>query len=327
MESPLSPASSTPSTARLVQLASLVLVFHVSNSVLQEAVFHIPGFHFSIFLSFLQMLCVTGFALFDFRRQGQKRRTDLKVYLCLSVFAVMSSVLTNEAAHRINYPTQVIFKSSKLLFVMALRALVLPGRARISRGELASSLAIVGGLIVFTYATSAAKMSGGSTVSAHDMFIGIAAVVVALCCDALLYIGEEKFCFIANKSSNTEVILYCNGMGVCYSLLTLGASGQMGESVSFALKHPSMLALVGAFSLCNFGGTTFLLQSIVEFGSNTAVVITSTRKMFTVLFSFLFYPKPFTLPHMGGLLLVVYGIWLHEDARKKKSKEPEDAAV
>lgn len=336
-------AQSAPAatTMRLAQLGVGVLAFHLFNSILQEAVFHLPGFHHSIALSFLQTLCISGFALIEFVRANEVRKVPLKTYVMLSLFSTVSVILTNEASHLLNYPTQVIFKSSKLLFVMTLRFILLPHQQRGGGGggspssshhprrgileEIVSCLMIVGGLVLFTYATSAAKMANASAGELEVVLLGVLAIVAALCCDALLYIGEEKYCFKEHHASNTEVILFCYAFAALYSGSSLVVSGQLIDSATYITSHPLFLVYVTMFSLCNFCGTYFLLKVVAEFNSNSAVMITSVRKMFTVLCSFLIYPKPFGWTHLAGLALVSSGIYMHENARSN-GKKAEDAA-
>lgn len=311
-------------TGRLARLALLVLAFHLANSILQEAVFHLPGFKSTILMSGLQAACVAGVAYFEFARQGGQRRTPIAVYAVLSIFAAGSVMLTNEASRRVNYPTQVIFKSCKLLFVMALRAAAMR-RVKTSAQELVSAVLIVLGLIAFTWATSSTKaLNAKSAGSELDFTLGIIAIIVAVSFDALLYIGEEKYCFAQHGSSGTEIILFCNLFAVGYSAIALLASGQAVMSISFAIETPQFLGLIVAFSLCNFFGTTFLLNIVSEFGSSTAVVVTSTRKMATVLCSYVIYPKPFTPLHTLGLAGVAVGIYLHDNARKKDGGKAKD---
>lgn len=320
------------STARLAQLAAGVLVFHVMNSVLQEAVFQLEGFHHSLFLSFLQTACIALLALFDFIRTGEARKAPLKTYFFLSLFSTVSVILTNEASHLLNYPTQVIFKSSKLLFVMTMRFLIIGDGAAGAkrkkhhgsshkRAEILACLLIVLGLVAFTYATSASKMKSGTPTETTIVVMGIAAICVAMICDALLYIGEEKYCFSACQASNTEVILFCYAFATINSGTSLLASGQLMDSIDFAKLHPSFIAFVVAFSLCNFCGTNFLLKVVAEFNSNSAVIVTSVRKMFTVMCSYLIYPKPFGILHFCGLAMVTVGIFLHEKSRHQAKKE------
>eukprot|EP00744_Colponema_vietnamica_P022222 GILI01031893.1.p1 GENE.GILI01031893.1~~GILI01031893.1.p1 ORF type:complete len:310 (+),score=26.40 GILI01031893.1:83-931(+) len=249
-----------------------------------------------------------------------ERKVPLKVYFFLSVFSTVSALLTNEASHLLNYPTQVVFKSSKLFFVMSIRLLF--GMANKKTGaqirqEFASCLMIVVGLVAFTYATSAVKVhSKAETADASgDVLLGVGAIIIALCCDALLYVGEEKYCFEIYKAPSGEVILFTYGFAALNSLVTLITSGGVISALAFIEAQPIFPLLVIAFSLCNFFGTHYLLGIVSEFDSNAAVIVTSTRKMCTVLLSFLVYPKPFTLFHFMGLLCVSGGIFIYEYSR------------
>jgi hypothetical protein len=51
------------------------------------------------------------------------------------------------------------------------------------------------------------------------------------------------------------------------------------------------------FSVLSYFGTTVVLTLVKEFGSVVCVMVTSSRKMVTVVFSFILFPKPFSWMH------------------------------
>ncbi|KAH9593304.1 UAA transporter [Trypanosoma melophagium] len=424
------------STQRLLVFALCVLLFHVSNSIVQEAIFYIPGFHHTVLLTFAQSLCVSLFAAFQlyrsspvtscspWRRVVEARRVPLRTYFMISLMNTTSVYLTNEASRLLSYSTQVVFKSSKLLFVWFLRyvAIELPARfeatevsisseteevevlqqqkkqqqeqeqeqekklrtnptkhdsPKISSGfvtvnvclpktiprippqcgdlslkgksiqnnemnnnfvigrlsdadminpkiirEAASCVTVVLGLILFTYATTSTRVSkgaGGQDQGWWPIFTGVAGIVVALVCDAFMYLGEEKYCFMAHNATHDEVQCYVLLLSTLNGLVSLILSGGVGESFFFVQSHPVFFLLLLLSSMCNYGGTFFLLRIISEFNSSTATVVTSVRKVITVLFSYVVYPKPFGVAHFTGVLLVVGGIWQYEEARTMPS--------
>ena len=190
------------------------------------------------------------------------------------------------------------------------------GRKRlISMGEIGAAVLIVSGLVAFTTSVATFSVSSAVPHTTQEISHGVGAIVLALCCDALLYVAEERFVFRAFKASSTEVILYCYSFNVVNTLATLVITGQAFGSVGYAVAHPSFALIVIAFTLCNFGGTQTILHIVSEIDSNSAVVVTSLRKMFTVLASFVLYPKPFTELHFLGLVLVSAGMYSHERAR------------
>jgi adenosine 3'-phospho 5'-phosphosulfate transporter B3 len=377
-------SATTGSSLRLAQLALGVLVFHLLNSVLQEAVFRLPGFDYTVLLSFLQASCIAIIAFAEFQRAKLVRRAPLRTYFFLSVLSAGSVMLTNQASHLLNYPTQVIFKSSKLLFVMTLRFFLIkpkhhrnhhchshraqpvtvteksapgesagnvapqleapgaahrqlhhhhhhhsPAASRMSALlknhqfiEVVASLMIVCGLVFFTYATASGKHSSSvSDRSNWDFMVGLGAIVTALLFDAMLYIGEEKYCFSAHQSTNTEVILFTYSFASLNSFGALVVSGNAASSLSYLAGQPMFGGLVVLFSAANFFGTHFLLLIVSEYNSNSAVMVTSVRKMFTVILSFLLYPNNFQFSHLQGMILVSVGIYMHETSRSKSKKE------
>ena len=388
-------STDTSTTSRFVYLGGCVLVFHLLNSVLQEAVFHIPGFNHTVLVSFFQALGVALFALLEMYINSStagggarnlktddsistpssgmvpsstvfcgfiSKRASLKTYIMLSVFATVSVVLTNRASHLLNYATQVVFKSSKLFFVMLLRLVLKMSKEKSNqqlRREFLSCGFIVVGLVIFTFETSkynkgkSTKSStlppptlrpgetnptGLATAAFHDvdtllsadMVEGILSIIGALCCDAMLYISEELYCFSPSvQASSEEVIFFTYVIAALNNLGVLTVFGLLPDGLKFIHDTPSFLFLVAFFSAANFGGTRFLLRVVSEFDSNAAVIITSTRKLATVLLSFLIYPKPFGVLHAVGMVLVTVGIGLYEITRIyfKKAKRKMAAAT
>lgn len=276
----LSPDTST--TSRFVYLGGCVLVFHLLNSVLQEAVFHLPGFNHTVLVSFFQALGVAIFALLEMYVNSRTtsiatqnrpkspgpsptslsqggvyapsssppvafgfitRKASFKTYIMLSIFATVSVVLTNRASHLLNYATQVVFKSSKLFFVMLLRLALRMSKEKSNqqlRREFLSCGFIVAGLVIFTFETSkhskgkksaivsttvstttyssplssstTAQNSGyddgGSSILSPEVIEGVLSIIGALCCDAMLYISEELYCFSPSVQASSEEVIF-----------------------------------------------------------------------------------------------------------------------
>ncbi len=117
-----------------------------------------------------------------------------------------------------------------------------------------------------------------------------------------------------------EIICACNGFSCLYSLVPLAIVGRTMESFAFMFGSPYLMMLCGCFSLCNLLGTDCLLKVVSEFGANTAVVVTSTRKVVTVICSYVLFPKPFSAFHAVGLSSVAVGVYLHETNKSHHGK-------
>ncbi|ESS62927.1 hypothetical protein TCDM_09361 [Trypanosoma cruzi Dm28c] len=420
------------STNRLLVLSICVLLFHVLTSLVQEAVFYIPGFHHTLLLTFSQALCVSCFAFVQlcrslsvpsssspWRRIVDSRRVPLFTYFAISLMNTTSVYLTNEASRLLSFSTQVVFKSSKLLIVWLVRyvAIELPARLGMARKslkcaehgaktyrrsshtealsaekqcghvsvkvldsmvegrvstkesplgsadigghinncdvavnfsagnnsnettvngivamentqivkEVLSCIIVVVGLLIFTYATKETHKKKGSLKEEGwwPVISGVTGILLALLCDALIYLGEEKYCFMKHNASHEEVQFYIFLFSLINGFFSLALSGGFADAVEFVSMHHVFITLLLGCSFFSYSGTFFLLRIVSEYNSSTAAMVTSVRKMMTVLCSYIVYPKPFGFLHFVGVTFVMGGIWQYEEARRMRNKPAE----
>jgi len=65
--------------------------------------------------------------------------------------------------------------------------------------------------------------------------------------------------------------------------------------------------ILRAFTL--YMGTSFYLLTVREFGAYLATTITTTRKILTVIISFLIFPKPFSDKYLIGFITFAGGLY------------------
>lgn len=116
--------------ATWVQLGICVagtLFFHVLSGVCLEHIFQLPGFHFGIFLTFVQFLIYTILAKIGQHYTGSGKR-DLESiphgreayqwFFLIALFMITTMGLTNHAMHYVPYTFIQLIKSGKLIPVM-----------------------------------------------------------------------------------------------------------------------------------------------------------------------------------------------------------------
>ncbi|RNF27428.1 solute carrier family member b3 [Trypanosoma conorhini] len=423
------------STKRLLIFSVCVLVFHVLTSLVQEAVFYLPGFHHTLLLTCAQALCVSCFAFVilycslpvasgsPWRRIVDARRVPLRTYFMIALANTLSVYLTNEASRLLSFTTQVVFKSGKLLVVWLMRylAIELPALLRASRTplkgaegavkgqrgrshtgalsvvesssgcvsvaiadsmaegrmpskvgssprrdcgghvskcegaaaaaaaattagnkgddvavvvhgvavmdhsqalkEVVSCTTVVVGIAVFTYAAADARTTKNTRTQEGwgPLVSGVTGILFALLCDALMYLGQEKYCFMKYGASHEEVQFHVFLFSSMIGFILLVLSGGFHDAVTFLGMNHMFIALLLACSLLSYSGTFFLLRIVSEFNSSTATLVTSIRKSLTVLCSYIVYPKPFGFLHIVGVSFVMGGIWQYEQARRARS--------
>ncbi|XP_040288845.1 adenosine 3'-phospho 5'-phosphosulfate transporter 2 isoform X1 [Bufo bufo] len=280
-----------------------VFVFYLIYGYLQELIFSIEGFKpFGWYLTLVQFGFYSMFGLVELQlTQDKRRRIPAKTYMIIAFLTVGTMGLSNTSLGYLNYPTQVIFKCCKLIPVM-IGGVFIQGK-RYNAVDVTAALCMSAGLIWFTLADS--------TVAPNFNVTGVVLISFALCADAVIGNVQEKAMKLHN-GSNSEMVLYSYSIGFVYILLGLVVSSGLAPAVSFCSKYPlQTYGYAFFFSLTGYFGISFVLALIKIFGALVAVTVTTGRKAMTIVLSFLFFSKPFTIQYIWSGLLVVLGIFLN----------------
>ena len=72
--------------------------------------------------------------------------------------------------------------------------------------------------------------------------------------------------------------------------------------------HPEVYFLQFVFSFFGYIGVIFVLSMVKSYGALPTVTVTALRKVLTIVMSFFFFEKPFTMQYVWSGLLVLLGI-------------------
>ena len=139
----------------------------VGFAALQEGVFQVKGFEYSGWMTLLTAatMAVCGMLELALTGDGKRRVGTLTEYLQLSVLTLAGMYFTNWSLKYLNYPTRVLFKSSKLLPTMVVGTLM-QGRWY-SLLEYVAAAGLVLGIVLFTL--------GGARGPVHTLHAGMRA--------------------------------------------------------------------------------------------------------------------------------------------------------
>ena len=300
----------SPSTYRFLYLVGGVFLFYLLYGIFQERIFRDPILkQYGWYITFVQFVYYTVFSLLVER--SIRRRMPMRLYAVIALLTVTTMACSNSSLQYLSYPTQVIFKSSKLIPVMIGGVLIQNKKYQIS-DYVASALMSVG-LVLFTLADAAGK-KGNETQTQ-----GLVLICLALCADAVIGNVQEKW-IKQHKSSNGEVIMYSYGIGCLYVLAKITLEGTLLEASTYCNEHPyDSYVMTFGFSLCGYLGVKFVLDLVREYGALLAVTVTTCRKAVTMVLSFVIFPKPFTFQHLFSGSLVIGGICLRIYKKNKES--------
>lgn len=141
----------------------------------------------------------------------------------LTVILFLLQGLSNFALEHLNYPTQIIFKSCKLIPVLI--GSILIQKKKHNAMDFIAAFAMCIGLIFFTLADS--KVS--PKFSSYGVFI----ISMALVFDAVIG-NVQELAMKKHKAANSEIVVYSYGIGFVYLFVFMLLSGDFYSGFKFS---------------------------------------------------------------------------------------------
>jgi len=236
------------------------------------------------------------------------------------VSQVLAMAASNEALRYVSYPTQVLGKSCKMVPVMA-GGIILGGK-KYSLVQYLQVGLITLGVTVFNFG---GKRKGGAADSAY----GLALIGASLVMDAVTG-GLQDRVKISTKNLNPkdpkakptmhESMFWTNASGCLVALVLAFLTGHLIEGVAFCQRNPEVLNAVLVYSLASAVGQNFIYYTITQFNALLLSTVTTTRKIFSTVYSVLRNPANSLSPEQWtGCGLVFLGLLIEilEKAFKK----------
>jgi adenosine 3'-phospho 5'-phosphosulfate transporter B3 len=299
-----------------------VIGFFILNSFVEEFLFSaLKDFKFGWYMTAFELLCFTGFAILERAARGTEpvwsHIAHYRHHLVVALAMTASRGLTNKSLEYLNYPTQVIFKSMKLITVMIGSIFIL--RQRFTVLEYVSAVALVLSAILFSLGDVAETPELGS-------YVGFVIVVLSLFADALHSNTQEQL-LKKHQASVTEAMLFTNGFAAVMSFGWVVVSGELQPAMAFCANFPQAYLLFVVRAAVIYLGVLCFVLVIGAFGVVTATGITTVRKILTIIVSFLLFPKPISSRHVLGFFIFCGGIAVTIWDQKRKTEAKNAAAT
>lgn len=312
--------SSLPKWTILMIGVAGVFAFFLLQGTAHEQIFGKYKCRESLFLTFIQFLCYSSLSAKTFIQliTGKTKLHAPFWFYFVTAFALVGSMaLSNYSLERISYPTQVLFRSSKLIPVMLGSFFFL--KKKYSCLEIFSVFLIVAGLIGISM----------SDKKVHNKFdtAGLIAVIASLFCDAFASNLEER-AFSNYQAPQSEVIAIIYLIGSFFIGALSLPTGQFTKGIKQCKEQPGLVVQIIIFSYLGAVGIQFVYLLIKTFGSVVSVMVTSLRKAFTVCLSFLlFADKKFTGYHFMSIVSILVGISLNSYGKSKSKAKNKRAEI
>ncbi|XP_066249853.1 adenosine 3'-phospho 5'-phosphosulfate transporter 2 [Euwallacea similis] len=295
-------------TLQFLLCSIAVFVFYLLYGYMQELIFTLKDFKpYGWYLTLVQFGFYTIFGLFETKIRGiHKRRIPIRTYFLLALLTLGTMGLSNSSLGYLNYPTQVMFKCCKLIPVLA-GGILIQGK-RYGPLDFLAALLMCVGLTLFTLADSQLQPNFNTT--------GITMISLALLCDAIIGNVQEKN-MKAYEALNAEVVLYSYALGFVYLFIVMLFTGDFTAGAAFFGQEPyTFYGYAFIFSVTGYLGIQVVLTLVRTSGAFAAVTVTTMRKAVTIVISFMFFSKPFTLQYLWSGCIVVLGIYINVYSKK-----------
>ncbi|ORX35042.1 UAA transporter family-domain-containing protein [Kockovaella imperatae] len=237
----------------------------------------------------------------------------------------------------ISYPTMVLGKSCKLIPVMLLNLILYRRRFAMHKYVVVGLVTL--GISLFMLFGSKKKKGGA------DSLWGLTLLLVNLMLDGMTNSTQDQIFTLFPSFTGQQMMLAMavstqlillpllllplpSNLSTILSILPFTSSSvpnhpitfsqpAFTQSIQFLLSHRSAIRPLLAYALLGGLGQLFIFETIQHFGSLTLVMITVTRKLFTMLLSVIIFNHSLTTGQWTGIAVVFSGIGLEAGIKRR----------
>ena len=299
---------------RLTAAVACLFLFFLAHDALQERAFRTPGFSFGWFMTLVEIAVVSACAAalewqaLDEALAPADATTLRRCVAALAVALAASQGSGSAALNYVNYPVKVAFKSSKLVPTMVFGAVL--GGKKFAPLEYAAALLMCAALALL----SLADFRGEDGDARDGLPLGCALLGLAVFADALVPNLQERV-LRELRYPVGRMIVYSNAGCFVLVLAYCAGSGELRPALAWCGDQRAGAALLVAQACCSYAGLRAYLVVVKELSGVAGVVVTSLRKVLTLVLSFLLFEKPFSAAHAAAFALLAAGVGLASYAR------------
>ncbi|BGP58402.1 hypothetical protein JCM8202_001905 [Rhodotorula sphaerocarpa] len=340
----------------LLHAAGLIFIYSLYG-VLQEKIMKSSTYgpqheHFtssSLLIVFNRIFSVSvGLGILAFKAKKQpehgsftqrlKPASPYFAYALVAVFNFFSTTCQYQALRYVSYTTQSLAKTSKMVPVLVVGALV--WRKKYVTREWVAAGVILAGCATYLFAAPPTPHGSHAKAAALDNdtlagLLGSAFLIGYLFFDGLVSTTQERV-FGKNPSSSDpfgpdspvlDQMIWTNVFAGLIAMVASAASTAVGDfwpNVKLLLTSPSLIWDVCVFSAASALGLIVLLNTIASFGALTSSLIMTIRQFLSILINAGIFGNFASVSMLGwtGVFWVASGIWIKINRKYDPPKQP-----
>ena len=222
---------------------------------------------------------------------GSGVKVPVSAILSSGVSQMLAMAASNEALRYVSFATQVLGKSCKMVPVM-IGGIAAGRKFPISQYFQVAFITL--GVVIFNFGKPA--KSGG----AEDSSYGLAFIVLSLVMDFATAMMQDRVKVATRranpgrenaKTSMFESMLWTNASGTIIALILAAVTGQLAEGIAFCTRNPEVTSAIALYAVSSVVGQLFIYFTITEFDPLVLSTVTTTRKIFSTVYSVLRHPS------------------------------------
>ncbi|OAF68332.1 UDP-galactose transporter 1, partial [Intoshia linei] len=231
------------------------------------------------------------------------------LFSAMSLTYIGAMLASNTALKFIDYPSQVVGKSLKPICVLMMGAIF--ARKKYSLKKIMYILTIVCGVILFISNRFDHTMHQKS----FDLNFGHILLIISLLLDGATGSLQHKLrdSWILHGEPTVaghQIMLYVNMWATIFMSIVLWYSATLTPFLNFIVQNNFIIPTIITWAISSSIGQIFVFMAVEKIGPLYCSIITTTRKLFTILLSVLLYRNPMTNSQWFGTFLVFVGLFM-----------------
>ena len=238
-----------------------------------------------------------------------------QAYAAVSVSNVVATFCQYEALKHVSFPVQTLGKCAKMIPVMIWGSIIM--RKKYNSKDYGVAAAVTLGCSLFIMTGEVTSKHAGS----NSSMFGVMLMMGYLAFDGFTSTFQDKL-FKGYQMTIFNQIMYVQAFSAGFSTLGLISAGQLGDAISFVMRHPDALGSILTLSTAATVGQLFISHTIKTYGALIFATVMTTRQFISILLSCILFAHPLSLGQWGGTV-VVFGALYYKTLSKKTESSGE----
>jgi adenosine 3'-phospho 5'-phosphosulfate transporter B2 len=280
-----------------------------------------PSATFCVFSNRVMAIMVAA-CLMVYDQGSFKLAAPIYAFAPPSISNTLSSYGQYEALHYVSFPLQTLSKSTKVIPVM-LMGKFLNGKTY--------PWAEYGQAALISFGVSVFAMSGGKSSETETALRGVAMLALYIASDSFTSQYQSRVYKASKDVTQFQMMFATNTWSILFTLAAMLSTGEFFGTIGFLQRNPEAVWDNIAISVTSATGQVFIFYTIKKFGPVVFTLIMTTRQMFSMVLSTIFFGHTMGAGAGVGALIVFatlfYRVKQNSERNAAKKQETDEPVV